>query len=128
MNISNTTFGVELDVWEDTIKELRKLLIKCAKKRQIKNYQEIKNELTTIDLDNYPMGWWHIIGGLLGALLIEELEAGRPALAVLAVNNDKHIPGAGFYPLVEEYLGIAASDYDSYAFDRMKEVYSFYRK
>jgi hypothetical protein len=127
-DISNETYGVELNVWENTIEELRKILIKCAKRRQIKNYGEIKDELTSIDFNNYSMGWWHIIAGLLGTLLMEELEAGRPALAVLVVNNDKHIPGKGFYPLVESYLGITASDYDSYAFDRMKEVYTFYRK
>ena len=126
--IDPSTYGVSNVDWENAKEELRKILIKCARKRQIKNYQQIKDELTTIDLDAYELLWFHIIAGLLGAVLIEELEAGRPALCVLVVNNEKHIPGAGFYPIVEEYLGIVASDYDAYAFKHMKEVYTYYRK
>ena len=99
--------------------QIRDMLIKAAKNRDVVYYAEV-GKLLNFSMDN-PSHWVKL-GCILDKISTEEHESGRPFLSAVVVHKEDHLPGEGFFNLARE-LGKQKPDEDNdtfYANERKK--------
>ena len=83
---------IEAD-WSQAKQEMRELLIKLAKLGLPISYSELAAQITSVYLHHRAPAF----GQILRQVAREEAEAQRPMLAVLVINKQTGICGAGFF-------------------------------
>lgn len=114
-------FGFDDSAWNAAIEEGRRVLIRCAKQRQMIPYSEFVQQIRAIGLEGpHDMRLPH----LLGEISASESRAGRGMLTALVVHKRGDMqPGPGFFELAEE-LGHDTSDIEKFWIQELKRVFA----
>jgi hypothetical protein len=126
LDFNRLDFGIANSIWQNAIDEAFQILIKRAKKRQLINYLELANLITSIDFNDPNFPFYRIVPYIVGEISVEEHKKGHPLLSAIVVNNQTHVPGNGFYKLAQ-YLGDTVTDKDVYASQEIKNCFTFWR-
>lgn len=91
----------------DKIREgMRERLIDLAKKGETITYKSLGMEFGLRE----PFQWRHVVPKIIGNISVQENIDKRPLLSVLVVNQERGIPGTGFYSLARylkpEYIDV----------------------
>jgi hypothetical protein len=108
--------------WSRAKEEMHQLLINLARLGQSISYSELSAQLTTVYLHHRAPAF----GQLLRQIALEEAEARRPMLAVLVVNKQTGICGAGFFKHAAQ-LGYDVADPKAFwqtEFDRVHDYWA----
>ncbi len=115
-------FGLSDGEWEQAKRELREAIVAAARERRITHYGEIAPAVTVIHVEAFSS----IMNRLLGEIMREEYEAGRPALTAIVTRQDgDQEPGPGFYALARS-LGIPFDKPYVYWSSQVQQVFDLY--
>jgi hypothetical protein len=107
--------------WSDTKWEMHDLLIKLARLGQPISYSELAAQITSVYLHHRAPAF----GQILRQIAREEAEAKRPMLAVLVVNKQTGICGAGFFKHAAN-LGYDVADPERFWQAEFERVYDYW--
>jgi hypothetical protein len=100
---TESTHGHRPEVWARAKGEVRATLAETARRRGLISYTDLVRNVVAIP---FPSGARSdSLFYLLGQVMKEEHDAGRPPLAAVAVRKREDTPGKGFYVAAKE-LGI----------------------
>ena len=118
----STRSGYPFSQWDAARDEVREILIRTAGAGTDLTYTDLCRQISAIRIEPHDYALPH----LLGEVLREEHEAGRPLLTVLVVYKDgDKMPGPGFFALAEE-LGYDCSDRLRFWIEHLNLVHAFW--
>lgn len=82
------------------LESIRKSLIKLAKNKEHKRYQELSDEFM-LGYDMHDIQDRQEIGNILGQISESEHSKGRPLLSVF-IQHEDGLPGSGFFTMAEQ--------------------------
>jgi hypothetical protein len=99
MRSSGATFGLTDGEWAIAKQELRQAILDAAWRRQMTWYGEIAPQVKVVHVQPFSA----LMNHLLGAILEDEVAAGRPLLTAIVTHKygDKE-PGDGFYDMARK--------------------------
>lgn len=93
-----TWYGLTEEEKEQAIEEARTLLTERARRGQGPiTYDDLYHQLT-----KPPSTMFRSIGAFLGLVGEREVHAGRPLITALILRSEDHLPGPGFWVLLDE--------------------------
>lgn len=96
MKRTESTFGLSVEEWEEAKAQIVNTLRDRARDQRMVCYSDLAREVTTISLDPHSPQMNH----LLGSVLQDEHEAGRPLITAIVTHKDgDKEPGPGFYEM-----------------------------
>ncbi|MGH9891546.1 MAG: hypothetical protein ACREA0_06090 [bacterium] len=121
MKRTESTFGLTLDEWEEAKDQIVTALRIRAGDRQMICYSDLAQEITAIRLDPHSPQMNH----LLGSVLQDEHEAGRPLITAIVTHKDgDKEPGPGFYEMSRS-LGYRFDEPFVFWATQVQEVFKF---
>jgi len=89
------THGQDAERWAKAKGKVCATLVERARHRGFITYSELAKNVSGVPMPGE--GWSSNLAWLLGQVLMEEIDAGRPLLPALAVRKQEGSPGMGFY-------------------------------
>jgi hypothetical protein len=126
LDFNRPDFDIANNIWKNAIDEVKAILIKKSKNRQLVNYLELANMIGSIDFNDPDYPFYRIVPYIVGEISVDEHKVGRPLLSAIVVNNQSHFPGNGFYTLAR-YLGHTFSDKDTFASEEIRRCFTYWR-
>ncbi len=113
-------YGYSISSWNETLEEMRLILIRKAKIGRTLSYSELTKQITTIEMQPESFA----LAAMLGELSEDEDARGRGMLSVIVVHKTGDTkPGPGFFKLAEQ-LGRDISDDDKCWVEESNNVYN----
>jgi len=114
--------GYPVKKWNDAKRQVRKVLIECAKARDIISYVDLTRHITAIQLEPQSFA----LRTMLREIAAEEHAAGRSMLTALVVYNSGDMqPGPGFFDLADR-LGKNTNDILRCWIKELKRVHAYW--
>jgi hypothetical protein len=116
--------GYPIKKWNKAKREVRAVLIECAKTKDIISYIELTGQITAIQLEPQSFA----LRTMLREISAEENAAGRGMLTALVVYNSGDMqPGPGFFDLADK-LGKNTDDILRCWIKELNRVYAYWSK
>jgi len=123
MKIMSGRYGFSLETWEETKKEIRKILIDHAKIKSPISYTELASQIMTIEIEPHA----HALHDMLGEISISENSAGRGLLSIFVVHKgDDTMPGPGIFKIAKD-IGRDTSDREKFWIEEIYFVHSHWK-
>ncbi len=92
-------YGFTIKEWGEAKKEMRRVLIECAKARGVIPYSDLVLRIKTIKINPEA----YALGAMLGEISSEEDSKGHGMLSVIVVHkHGDYQPGPGFFDLAKD--------------------------